>query len=87
MAMADKTKGEATGMPTLHKIIFGVLLAALIVLPFFVYPVFAMKVMCFALFAAAFNLLLASADCCRSDMPRILGVPAMLRRTRPRSGV
>ena len=58
MAMADKTKGEATGMPTLHKIIFGVLLAALIVLPFFVYPVFAMKVMCFALFAAAFNLLL-----------------------------
>ena len=58
MAMTDKTKGEATGMPTLHKIIFGVLLVALIALPFFVYPVFAMKVMCFALFAAAFNLLL-----------------------------
>ncbi len=28
------------------------------VLPFLVYPVFAMKVLCFALFAAAFNLLL-----------------------------
>ncbi|MDN5788515.1 branched-chain amino acid ABC transporter permease [Pseudorhodobacter sp.] len=45
-------------MPRLHKIIFSVLLAALIVLPFVVYPIFAMKVMCFALFAAAFNLLL-----------------------------
>lgn len=46
------------GMPLLHKVIFLVLLAFLIVLPFMVYPVFAMKVMCFALFAAAFNLLL-----------------------------
>ena len=33
-------------------------LAVLIALPFFVYPVFLMKVMCFALFACAFNLLL-----------------------------
>ena len=31
---------------------------ALAVMPFFVYPLFLMKVMCFALFAAAFNLLL-----------------------------
>nr|WP_246209830.1 branched-chain amino acid ABC transporter permease [Pikeienuella piscinae] len=45
-------------MPTLHKAIFAVLLVFLLVLPFMVYPVFAMKVMCFALFAAAFNLLL-----------------------------
>lgn len=63
MAMADNTTDTApvaqtTGMPTLHKVIFVVLLAVLIILPFFVYPVFAMKVMCFALFAAAFNLLL-----------------------------
>ncbi|CTQ34705.1 branched-chain amino acid ABC transporter permease [Jannaschia rubra] len=49
---------QTTGMPRLHKVIFLVLLAFLIALPFFVYPVFAMKVMCFALFAAAFNLLL-----------------------------
>ena len=41
-----------------HKIIFAVLLALLIALPWFVYPVLVMKVMCFALFAAAFNLLL-----------------------------
>lgn len=35
-----------------------VCLGALAVAPFFVYPLFLMKVMCFALFAAAFNLLL-----------------------------
>lgn len=34
------------------------LLAAGLVAPFFVYPVFLMKALCFALFAAAFNLLL-----------------------------
>nr|WP_272002819.1 branched-chain amino acid ABC transporter permease [Roseovarius sp. ZX-A-9] len=45
-------------MSPLHKMIFLVLLAFLLVLPFVVYPVFAMKIMCFALFAAAFNLLL-----------------------------
>ncbi|MBA98169.1 MAG: branched-chain amino acid ABC transporter permease [Sulfitobacter sp.] len=45
-------------MSKLHKAIFAVLLIALIILPFLVYPIFAMKVMCFALFAAAFNLLL-----------------------------
>ncbi len=49
---------ENVGMPRLHVAIFAVLLVFLIALPFFVYPVFAMKVMCFALFAAAFNLLL-----------------------------
>nr|WP_238538226.1 branched-chain amino acid ABC transporter permease [Oceaniovalibus guishaninsula] len=45
-------------MPPLHKALFAALLVLLIVLPFVVYPIFAMKVMCFALFAAAFNLLL-----------------------------
>ena len=49
---------RTVGMPTHHKLIFAALLALLIVLPFIVYPVFAMKVMCFALFACAFNLLL-----------------------------
>ncbi len=49
---------RSAGMPTLHKAIFAVLLLVLVALPFLVYPVFAMKVMCFALFAAAFNLLL-----------------------------
>ena len=38
--------------------IFAGLLAFLLVAPFFLYPVFLMKVLCFALFACAFNLLL-----------------------------
>ena len=38
---------------------YGILLVALILAPFFgAYPVFVMKLMCFALFASAFNLLL-----------------------------
>ncbi|NBS42224.1 MAG: branched-chain amino acid ABC transporter permease [Acetobacteraceae bacterium] len=35
-----------------------VMFAALIVAPFFLYPVFLMKLLCFALFACAFNLLI-----------------------------
>jgi len=64
MAMVENETGQdvrfrkEVGMPRLHKIIFLVLLCFLIALPFMVYPIFAMKVMCFALFAAAFNLLL-----------------------------
>ncbi len=46
------------GMPAHLRAIFLALFAVLVVLPWFVYPVFAMKVMCFALFASAFNLLL-----------------------------
>jgi branched-chain amino acid transport system permease protein len=48
----------AGGMPHHHVAIFLALLAAGLVAPFFLYPVFLMKVMCFALFACAFNLLL-----------------------------
>lgn len=39
-------------------IAFVVMVAALIVAPFFVYPLFLMQAMCFALFACAFNLLI-----------------------------
>ena len=46
------------GMPRHHVAIFLALFAAGIVAPFFLYPVFVMKVLCFALFACAFNLLL-----------------------------
>ncbi|MEP9352091.1 branched-chain amino acid ABC transporter permease [Xanthobacter sp. KR7-65] len=49
----------AAGAGTASVMIFGVVaLAVLLVAPFGVYPVFLMKVMCFALFACAFNLLL-----------------------------
>lgn len=46
------------GTPRHHVIIFAVLLVALLAAPMVLYPVFLMKVMCFALFAAALNLLL-----------------------------
>jgi branched-chain amino acid transport system permease protein len=39
-------------------IAFVVLLAALVAAPFFIYPLFLMQVLCFALFACAFNLLI-----------------------------
>ncbi|MFT3690759.1 branched-chain amino acid ABC transporter permease [Paenirhodobacter sp.] len=42
----------------LKTVVLLVLLAALLAAPFFVYPIFVMKLLCFALFAAAFNLLL-----------------------------
>lgn len=40
------------------KIAYGIALAALLVAPLIVYPVFLMKLLCFALFACAFNLLI-----------------------------
>ena len=41
-----------------QKIAFAVMLAVFAAAPLVVYPVFMMKVMCFALFACAFNLLI-----------------------------
>jgi branched-chain amino acid transport system permease protein len=41
-----------------HMIVFGVMAALFAIAPAVVYPVFMMKVMCFALFACAFNLLI-----------------------------
>jgi branched-chain amino acid transport system permease protein len=49
---------SAAGMPRHHLAIFAALLAFGLVAPFVLYPVFLMKVLCFALFACAFNLLL-----------------------------
>jgi branched-chain amino acid transport system permease protein len=52
------SREKTMGMPVHHMAIFAMLLAAGIVAPFMLYPVFVMKVLCFALFACAFNLLL-----------------------------
>src|SRR5499425_1936675 len=42
-----------------HQIVaFVAMVALLVVAPFFLYPVFLMKALCFALFASAFNLLI-----------------------------
>ena len=43
---------------TLEKMVIAALLLALLVAPFVIYPVFLMKLLCFALFACAFNLLI-----------------------------
>jgi branched-chain amino acid transport system permease protein len=49
---------ESRDAKTLHRMVFVGLAVLLAVLPFGLYPVFLMKVLCFALFALAFNLLL-----------------------------
>ena len=46
------------GAARLHRNLFIAIAVALVVAPFVAYPVFVMKVLCFALFALAFNLLL-----------------------------
>jgi branched-chain amino acid transport system permease protein len=46
------------GVPASQKIAFAAMLVLIVVSPFLLYPVFLMKVLCFALFAAAFNLLI-----------------------------
>jgi branched-chain amino acid transport system permease protein len=46
------------GTPRHHIVIFAVLLVLLLLAPSVLYPVFLMKVLCFALFASALNLLL-----------------------------
>ncbi|WP_428981932.1 branched-chain amino acid ABC transporter permease [Oceaniradius stylonematis] len=56
--VAPVAQQGARGMSTLHMAIFAALLVAGLIAPFFLYPVFLMKVLCFALFACAFNLLL-----------------------------
>ena len=49
---------EPHGAAALHRNIFIGLTLALLAAPFLLYPVFLMKILCFALFASAFNLLL-----------------------------
>lgn len=58
--MADLTAREIQGQARARTewLLVGVALAALLAAPFFFYPIFLMKMLCFALFACAFNLLL-----------------------------
>lgn len=46
------------GLPRQQVVAFVIMVGALVAAPFFFYPVFLMKVLCFALFACAFNLLI-----------------------------
>ena len=58
--MAELTGATAKAKSTarIEWLLIGLGLAGLLAAPFFVYPIFLMKIMCFALFACAFNLLL-----------------------------
>jgi ABC-type branched-subunit amino acid transport system permease subunit len=58
MAHVSQVAGKSSAVRAqAETIAFVVLVAALIAAPFFVYPIFLMQAMCFALFACAFNLL------------------------------
>src|SRR5215213_96859 len=46
------------GTDRTQQIAFGIMLAFFVIAPAFIYPVLLMKVLCFALFACAFNLLI-----------------------------
>ena len=54
LAISETSKGTER----LHRAIMIGLAVALVIAPFVAYPVFVMKVLCFGLFALAFNLLL-----------------------------
>jgi branched-chain amino acid transport system permease protein len=54
LAPADSASGRSWSEP----IAFVIMVAALVVAPMFLYPLFVMKALCFALFACAFNLLI-----------------------------
>jgi len=56
--LAVASPAQARKAATHHRIAFVLMIAFFALAPFVIYPVFLMKVMCFALFACAFNLLL-----------------------------
>jgi branched-chain amino acid transport system permease protein len=57
--VAPAAEGEALAAPGRHQVTaFALMVAVLVVAPFFIYPLFLMKALCFALFACAFNLLI-----------------------------
>ena len=58
MSEALRAGASVGWSPARVRLAFGIMIAAGLVLPFFVYPVFIMNVLCLALFASAFNLLL-----------------------------
>lgn len=55
---ATAAHGKAPAVNSLSAVVLGIALVGLLAAPFMVYPIFLMKMLCFALFASAFNLLL-----------------------------
>src|SRR5512144_349904 len=57
-AIAIGHRAASPALPRSQLIAFCVLLGIAVVAPFFVYPIFLAKLLCFALFACAFNLMI-----------------------------
>jgi branched-chain amino acid transport system permease protein len=57
-ATAANHQAKAPALNSLSAVVLAIAIAGLILAPFMVYPIFLMKMLCFALFASAFNLLL-----------------------------
>ena len=57
-SVVARDAATAGSLPRHQALAFAVMVVLLVVAPFFVYPVFLMKALCFALFACAFNLLI-----------------------------
>jgi len=68
------------------RLIYGGLLLALLVAPFVGYPMFLMKVLCFALFASAFNLLIGFTGLLSFGHAMFLVLPPMCRVMPPKCG-
>jgi branched-chain amino acid transport system permease protein len=56
--MSNSAIASASSSSKTHWIAFAIMVLAFAIAPIWLYPIFLMKVMCFALFACAFNLLL-----------------------------
>src|SRR5438045_2392214 len=57
-AVSEITAPVGQASSRAEQIAFVVMVAALVIAPFFIYPMFVMQALCFALFACAFNLLI-----------------------------
>jgi len=86
VAVAPGLTGNSAAEQRTHLIAFAVMALIFALAPLVVYPVFMMKVMCFALFACAFNLLIGFGGLLSFGHAMFWVLPATLRRTRPRSG-
>jgi len=67
-------------------LVFLLLLVAGLVAPFVGYPIFLMKVLCFALFASAFNLLIGFTGLLSFGHPCFSALPPTCRAMPPRCG-
>ncbi|AHG64157.1 branched-chain amino acid ABC transporter permease [Advenella mimigardefordensis] len=78
--MTTSTIAATSGLPKSRYTVLGCIVALILLIaaPWFVYPVFVMKLMCYALFAAAFNLVMGYAGLLSLGHAAFLGIGAYL---------